>query len=535
MRGIRSLIVEAGGASLVALTLAAPASAQIIHVDADATGAADGTSWADAFPSLVDGLAAASLQSEGEVWIAEGTYTPDGGSGDRSLSFLVPSGARLYGGFRGDETLRESRDAERYPSVLSGDLLGDDGTPGGSMADNSHHVVVIDVPTGIQSFILGLTIRGGRALGAPEPDGGGMLVRAGSTNLIGVRFEGNVARNGGAMFLAVDGAPVIEESSFLANSALRDGGAIAVADLALATVVGSRFHGNRAGGRGGAIATEGEGSFATLNSIFTGNVALSGAGGALAASDGFPVVNGCTLAENSAAGGADALSFDGALMQLKGSILWGPEGGDALLSVPGPGGLLLADTNVVKGWASLPYPLGSTFDADPQFVDVDGPDDRLGTEDDDVRLLATSPLIDAGPQPAGTSLDVNGRSRLLDGLLDGNNRTDVGAHEATNLLIGAPSRVSPGDVLTIDVRAAPGLEVVLMASPATAFLIDVSLGALLVDLPSLLLFEDIGDATSVSFPLPPDLLPDVVYFQAIGELPGSSIGNSSNLIEVTID
>lgn len=62
---------------------------------------------------------------------------------------------------------------------------------------------------------------------------------------------------------------------------------------------------------------------------------------------------------------------------------------------------------------------------DPLFVDADGPDDIIGTEDDDLRLLPDSPCINRGINSnAAASLlgDIEGRPRVL-GVVD------MGAHE----------------------------------------------------------------------------------------------------------
>ncbi len=102
------------------LLASVPAVAQpIFFVDADATGAADGTSWADAFPGLQQALAAA--EAGDEVWVAEGTYRP-ASTADRDASFVLVSGTVLYGGFDGTEATRDERDPDTHVTVLSGDL-----------------------------------------------------------------------------------------------------------------------------------------------------------------------------------------------------------------------------------------------------------------------------------------------------------------------------------------------------------------------------------------------------------------------------
>ena len=49
----------------------------------------------------------------------------------------------VYGGFRGDETLREQRDPRQNTTTLSGDLFENDGPGFIERWDNTQHVVVI--------------------------------------------------------------------------------------------------------------------------------------------------------------------------------------------------------------------------------------------------------------------------------------------------------------------------------------------------------------------------------------------------------
>lgn len=101
---------------------------RIVYVNTAATGSADGTSWADAYVDLRDALE--DTRAIGgcpcEIWVAEGLYKPDRGTGDRTMHFAMQSGVGLYGGFGGWEHCRDERDATLYRTVLGGDLLGND-------------------------------------------------------------------------------------------------------------------------------------------------------------------------------------------------------------------------------------------------------------------------------------------------------------------------------------------------------------------------------------------------------------------------
>ena len=72
------------------------------------------------------------------------------------------------------------------------------------------------------------------------------------------------------------------------------------------------------------------------------------------------------------------------------------------------------------------YPGTGNIDDDPLFVDADGPDDIVGTADDDTRLSPGSPSINTGdPDFAFQSgdRDLDGHARVLCG------QVDMGAYE----------------------------------------------------------------------------------------------------------
>ncbi len=170
-------------------------------VNDDATGANNGQKWEDAFTNLQDALATA--RDGDQIWVAEGTYLPDLPGGDPASTFLVDKNLQLYGGFAGTEaTLAERSDPVDHPTILSGDLNGDDveGDFEANRGDNA--MTVVEIAPGISNATVvdGFTIRNGHADGAwPQGKGAGIL----ST-----------------------GAPVIRNCLFTQNYAEEQGGAI---------------------------------------------------------------------------------------------------------------------------------------------------------------------------------------------------------------------------------------------------------------------------------------------------------------------
>src|SRR6185436_774052 len=128
-----------------------------VYVDARATGANDGTSWSDAFTDIQRALNSAPIDVP--IWVAAGTYRP-ATDGNRWANFRLFAQRRLYGGFAGTESSLEERAGLFDSTILSGDLLGDDGPGFANVADNSLHVVMVGPGSPV---IDGFTIVGGNA------------------------------------------------------------------------------------------------------------------------------------------------------------------------------------------------------------------------------------------------------------------------------------------------------------------------------------------------------------------------------------
>jgi len=250
--------------------LSASASAQVIYVNAASPPGGDGLTWASAFSDLRDGLAlsASSAGARPEVWVAQGVYRPDGGTGNRNSSFVLPNGVIVRGGFVGAETTAGERQLPLQGTVLSGDI-GQSGVD----TDNSYHVLVQR-----QLFatveIEGLVIRDGRAdqTGFPNNSGGGFLNEWNATVRDCV-FENNEALAAGGGLYSRFGTATVINCAFRNNSALSEGGGAFIRDLG--SVSGCVFTGNN-GGFGGGLSLLG--IVAVRGSEFRSNFAIRGGG-----------------------------------------------------------------------------------------------------------------------------------------------------------------------------------------------------------------------------------------------------------------
>jgi len=265
------------------------------YVRWDASGADDGSSWADAYTDLADALSAAVPGSE--IWVATGVYTP---GALRAASFVLPEGVSLYGGFSGTETGRDQRDWEAHPTVLSGDIGGDDLVDARGVVtvaahivgDNAYHVVST---TGVtETAVLdGFIITGGQATGASAQNadrGGGTYNFMGGPTVANVTFAGNVARLGGGMLTVGANGMALSNVTFSGNAATDTGGADPATGGGLAnqscthvTLEGVTFVGNSATApadrvsRGGGMANLNSPNVTLIDVAFLGN-SVSGSG-----------------------------------------------------------------------------------------------------------------------------------------------------------------------------------------------------------------------------------------------------------------
>ncbi len=220
--------IEISIAVLVGLFITATVQADQIYVDITATnGLQNGSDWFNAYTDLEDALEHARNNiSITEIWVAQGEYFPSEApfealSNPRNPTFMLVSGVAVYGGFSGTEILREERNIEGNPTILSGDIgIKDDNS------DNAIHVVTCDT-NGLT--LDGFIVKLGNAT-IPNPNelvdrGAGLFIKSGEINVSNCTFTENQAINlGGAVYN--QGIASFTSCLFTLNVSEYDGGAI---------------------------------------------------------------------------------------------------------------------------------------------------------------------------------------------------------------------------------------------------------------------------------------------------------------------
>ena len=288
----------------------------IVFVNGAATGANNGTSWADAYKRLSTAIGSSPVGAE--IWVAAGTYKPTT-STFREVSFSPKEGQKVFGGFAGTETEREQRNVETNVTTLSGDIGTADLT-----ADNSYHVISFSAATTAATLVDGIIVEDGSAFGP------------------GFAFTA-----GGGIYGASGAAPTLANLIVRLNTAAQFGGGAFVAGNA--TLANVTFAQNAA--PTGAGLTVFGGDVTLVAPVFEENVA-SGAGGGLAAWAGRAEVSGGAFHRNRAKNGGGAFVNAPAILEIDGSRFLANRAdvsGGGLLSV---GAVTVASTEFLANRAS---------------------------------------------------------------------------------------------------------------------------------------------------------------------------------------
>jgi hypothetical protein len=185
------------------------------------------------------------------------------------------------------------------------------------------------------------------------------------------------------------------------------------------------------------------------NCTFSGNSAENGSdnygGGMCNISSSSPTVTNCTFSSNTATWGGGMYNAYYSSPTVTNCILWGDSPDEIFNGGPSTSTPTVSFSDLQGGWPANTVDGGGNIYVDPLFVDADGPDNTIGTEDDNLYLLDSSPCIDAGDNeavPAGISFDLDGNPRFVDSSLspDTGNGTaplvDMGPYENMGLCLG---------------------------------------------------------------------------------------------------
>ena len=434
----------------------------IVYVDSSKTTSGDGSSWANAFTTLAEGLYAAhNCTTLPQIWVAKGTYTPRNGfttvAVSRDSSFrILRNGIKLYGGFAGGETTLSARNVAVNPTVLSGDI-GAVGNP----ADNCYHVVTVvssstmDTSTRIDGF----TVSNGNANGntfrlvagktVNQHSGGGLYTGSASPLITNCSFIANRGNFGAGLYTNGASAPRITACTFTANNCNDDGGGMynfSSSPLILnCTFSLNTSSGGSGGGMYNSYATPvvtncvfgphtssfyGSGMYnsyspaAVTNCLFTGNSSQY-TGGGMYNFNSAATLSSCTFANNSGVLGR-CIYNDNSSPAITNAILWstGTTGNsNSLYNTSGSAPTISYTT------AEITLAGTGNSTANPLFVNAAnaiGPDGIWRSADDGLRLTPCSPAINTGSNagiPAGITTDIRDTVRIQ------NTTVDKGAYE----------------------------------------------------------------------------------------------------------
>jgi predicted outer membrane repeat protein len=390
----------------VLAVLSSSAAAGTWYVKRNAGPGGDGLSWGTAYQRVQDALAVAN--SGDQIWVAKSTYRPGEFSSPRTVTFQVPAGVGVYGGFLGGETSLSQRDWAANETILSGDLHLDDQPGFVNRTDNCYHVVTI-VGAGPTAALDGFTIRGGNADGSGATGMGGGLYAASTSSggpaLAHLRFADNrAAGSGGAV--GATGQLSFADSLFEGNHALSGGGVYTDHSISLVRCV---LRSNDAAMFGGACYFDIAGTANLPNCVITGNTAWYVGGVYGLYTDVY--LRNCALAMNHATSfGGGAVDGFGYLV-LYDSIVWG----NTDTTHPGLFDQQVDYHGIFPSYSAIQGD-SPPWNQDPRWVDPLGPDGIAGTADDDLRLSCLSPYIDAGANSlvGGGSIDLSGNPRFVD-------------------------------------------------------------------------------------------------------------------------
>lgn len=426
----------------------------IVYVDVSATGTNNGTSWTNAYTTLQDARAiACSCANVTQIWVANGTYYPDLGTGQtnnsRTSTFTLCNDVAFYGGFAGGEANLNDRNWTINVATLSGDI-----DQVASITNNAYHVVTGSA-TNNTAILDGFSIKFGNANGTdPHHRGGGIFNQSGSPTIRNCIINSNNANIAagvvnlsshpvmthctissnfasvvvGAMFNGASSNPIITNCDFISNSAGVEAGAMSN-EVSNPIVTNCTFKGNFTGaanGSGGAVFNYASQAVFT-NCVFSGNKAGLNGGAFFNLTDSDVDLINCTFSGNLAGTNGGAIfNTNFSDPTFVNCIIWNNKAGSSTTSTSASVfnesssvatfsySLIANSGGSGGGWQpAIGTDLGNNLASNPLFVlDVDPA--TAPTTLGNLRLTVGSPAKDNGNNAANTEpLDLDGNARII--------------------------------------------------------------------------------------------------------------------------
>ena len=404
-----------------------------IYVNTNVSGGdGSGDSWANAIANLSDALIYAGTSTT-EIWVASGTYSPGSDRAD-TFNFDIDNLA-VYGGFDGSETTLSQRDVTANPTILSGDVNGNDAvvdfatSSTSSRIDNNHQVTHISADNILMD---GFSIEDGDAVHANNGyvQGSAMYISAtaANTTLQNCKFNNNVTYNGGAVFsrATVDATITINNCIFNNNISKYASGLYLLAETNVDLVVNltnSLFTNNIS--KNYSSADSYTGSSAWLRAYGTGSSLTTN-------------INNCTFANNSDIGtiSGTARGTLGLTKETSGLVHNATVANCIFYDNTGATGATIATINQGHKYLATTTVYNSIDEDDFSNISQSNLSNTsngnpLFTSATDFTLQSGSPAIDTGDNslmPSGITTDLLGNARIY------NTTVDMGVYE-----FGAPS------------------------------------------------------------------------------------------------
>ncbi|HPF41466.1 MAG TPA: right-handed parallel beta-helix repeat-containing protein [Phycisphaerae bacterium] len=396
-----SLAIVAVVAAILGNQRIAPGA--VFFVDQQAPAGGSGDTWGTAYRTLEAAFDAVIASGEGnpEIRVAEGVFTPKRRTDDAiaaTATFLIPDGVQLLGGYAGVNAPNpDDRNPSIYPTILSGDLLGNDGTDFSNYPDNAR-VIVTAESLSIGAAIDGFHIAHGK---------GGLSNTNGKLTVSNCTFSRISLREvGGSGYIVINNS--IGDMTIV-DCRITDCGdwdaypSIVISSAGESTIRLNRcFVGRNASGQSPGLYNWAPSVASCTNSIFANNYGYD----ATLVNSGTLTLANCAIVDNKSNRIVTGAPYPTGLSNratafVSNCIFWGNQNDSGLTEYAQLGNLSNFDGTItvshscIQEWSGDLGGVGN-FGSDPQFVDSDVPDNELGAADADFRLRTGSPCIDAG-------------------------------------------------------------------------------------------------------------------------------------------